>query len=226
MDAVSDRLDERTLRILEIATSLPTEDQDVLRKLSTREIPDWALAMADEYHKRIAQLTEHIATVKTLHNYATSPIHSLPTEILMRIFEEACTRRKDVVIASVCRLWRSVILSMPKLWVTVLANTKLEVWSDRKAIHFLRMVAPRCHTCPLTLRVHGFCSAEGDFAMTVVGIAANIDTLHVEFYAHSSTDQDLSPLNIALRSGMTQLKHLRITLGGASGSHMSDPGNI
>ncbi|KAI1785625.1 hypothetical protein LXA43DRAFT_120846 [Ganoderma leucocontextum] len=95
----------------EFASSVPATDRASLYGLSKDEIQAWALRKSEEY-----RLLSY--TMLSLHN-AAAPIHTLPTEVLMKIFGQTWDRRdarRSLVLPSVCRRWRTVYLSTPEFW--------------------------------------------------------------------------------------------------------------
>ncbi|PIL33217.1 hypothetical protein GSI_04667 [Ganoderma sinense ZZ0214-1] len=92
----------------DLASSLPIADRTSLVGLSPNDIRAWTSARADEYLRSARALF-------SIYN-AVAPIHSLPAEILSRIFEKCWTGRKSLRVGHVCRRWHSVLLDSKRFW--------------------------------------------------------------------------------------------------------------
>ncbi|PIL33190.1 hypothetical protein GSI_04640 [Ganoderma sinense ZZ0214-1] len=95
---------------------LPVADRASLVGLSPNDIRAWTSARADEYCRFARALL-------SIYN-AVAPIHSLPAEILSKIFEECWTGRKSLRIGHVCRQWRSVLLDSKRFWADAVKGGK------------------------------------------------------------------------------------------------------
>ncbi|KAF9551068.1 hypothetical protein CPC08DRAFT_715182 [Agrocybe pediades] len=114
----------------------------------------------DASEQEIAELTEKLERLKLAHcrlkeelNATASPILSLPAEILVEIFLLFCDLQKKepsklvlqhppaFVIGSVCRAWRRLVWSTPRMWGTLaitfcplrikIQNELLQEWIER-----------------------------------------------------------------------------------------------
>ncbi|TBU29283.1 hypothetical protein BD311DRAFT_777645 [Dichomitus squalens] len=86
--------------------SVPEPDPASLAGLSSDEIRPSTQTISEEHRL-------HYYTILSLHN-AAAPIHTLPTELLVKIFGQTWQDRRSVHLTSVCRRWRSVYLSTPQ----------------------------------------------------------------------------------------------------------------
>ncbi|KAI1786408.1 hypothetical protein LXA43DRAFT_898010 [Ganoderma leucocontextum] len=108
---------DHTLPFPDFASSMPAVDRASLDGLSKDEIRAWTLLKSEEY-----RLLSH--TMLSLHN-AVAPIHTLPTEVLMKIFGQTWDRRdarRSLALPSVCRRWRTVYLSASEFWAKVVSD--------------------------------------------------------------------------------------------------------
>ncbi|TBU29255.1 hypothetical protein BD311DRAFT_275471 [Dichomitus squalens] len=103
-----------TLPFPDFASSVPEPDRASLARLSSDEIRAWTLRKSDEY-----RLLSY--TMLSLHN-AAAPIHTLPTELLVKIFGQTWKDWRSVHLTSVCRRWRSVYLSTPQFWAAAVSG--------------------------------------------------------------------------------------------------------
>ncbi|EJF58025.1 hypothetical protein DICSQDRAFT_173394 [Dichomitus squalens LYAD-421 SS1] len=95
------------------ASSVPEPDPASLAGLSSDEIRPSTQTISEE--PRL-----HYYTILYLHN-AAAPIHTLPTELLVKIFGQTWQDRRSVHLTSVCRRWRSVYLSTPQIWAAAVS---------------------------------------------------------------------------------------------------------
>ena len=100
----------------DLASSMPAGDCASLEGLSPDEIRVWALRKSEEY-----RLLSY--TMLTLHN-AASPIHTLPVELLMKIFGITWNGwdQQGLRPTSVCRRWRRIYLATPEFWAEAVAG--------------------------------------------------------------------------------------------------------
>ncbi|KAI0738053.1 hypothetical protein C8Q80DRAFT_293504 [Daedaleopsis nitida] len=108
-----------------LGRALPVDERAALSKLAPQEVPAWADSRVAEYERRIKDIEGHISTFRSLRN-AQLPIHVLPSELLGRIFVEACSSRQDLRVAQVCRRWRVVVMGTPQVWANALEGR----WMD------------------------------------------------------------------------------------------------
>ncbi|TBU56526.1 hypothetical protein BD310DRAFT_611117 [Dichomitus squalens] len=94
--------------------SVPETDRASLAGLSSDEIRAWTLRKSEEY-----RLLSY--TMLSLHN-AAAPIHTLPPELLVKIFGQTWKDWRSVHLTSVCRRWRSVYLSTPQFWAAAVSG--------------------------------------------------------------------------------------------------------
>ena len=83
--------------------------------------------------RKVAKHEKYISALLAIHN-SVAPINKLPTEILEMVFAEVpsespwCNASWMLSLQSVCRRWRSVLLSMPDYWLRGL-YTALDPWN-------------------------------------------------------------------------------------------------
>ncbi|PIL33243.1 hypothetical protein GSI_04693 [Ganoderma sinense ZZ0214-1] len=99
----------------DFASPLSAADRASLEGLSKDEIQAWALRKSEEYRLLSYDML-------SLHN-AAAPIHTLPVELLRKIFSMTWTQwsRKGLRPISVCRRWRTVYLATTEFWAEALA---------------------------------------------------------------------------------------------------------
>lgn len=112
------RDDDLDLPYRDYADVLSFQDRRCLKGLSPLQTRTWTLSRIEQYRARILALG-------SIHNLAT-PLHArLPTEILIQIFGHIRpTSRKEIALAHVCRLWRSVLVQTSVFWAKML-ETKI-----------------------------------------------------------------------------------------------------
>jgi hypothetical protein len=148
------------------SASIPS-DNDVLQVKATIQEGKENLRLLDE---RIALLRlsllelerhrEEVQTYVTHHEAVLSPIRHLPPEILSEIFLAATNGQcmswpQDCGapwhLDKVCSYWRTVFISLPKLWSTINMNLKGDISSS--AYQFLRMCLDRSGNELLTFSI-------------------------------------------------------------------------
>ncbi|KAK1219058.1 hypothetical protein PQX77_018234 [Marasmius sp. AFHP31] len=121
-----------------------------------------------------------------------SPVHRLPTEILMEIFIIACEENElclsspsDVMkLSSVCGRWWEVIRSAPKLWSSITIN--FYRWKENFSAleKLVRLFLDRSDTQLLRLDLY-FCSENGIGMLPIIHAlhdhAARWQVLHLNF---------------------------------------------
>ncbi|KAI1796766.1 hypothetical protein LXA43DRAFT_937093 [Ganoderma leucocontextum] len=115
---VQQNLEDRDLPYPDYADILSSQDRRCLKGLSPLQTRSWALSRIEQYRACILALG-------SIHNLAT-PLHAyLPTEILIHIFGHIRpTSRKEIALAHVCHLWRSVLMRTSAFWAKML-ETKI-----------------------------------------------------------------------------------------------------
>ena len=135
--------DDLDLPYLDYADVLSFQDRRCLRGLSPLQTRSWTLSRIEQYRACILALG-------SIHNLAT-PLHAyLPTEILIQIFGHIRpASRKEIALAHVCRLWRSVLIRTSVFWAKML-ETKIGgslsnegAASDRVLRELLERSSPR-----------------------------------------------------------------------------------
>ncbi|KAI1786398.1 hypothetical protein LXA43DRAFT_1109973 [Ganoderma leucocontextum] len=145
----------------DFASAMPATDRASLEGLSKDEVRAWALRKSEEY-----RLLSY--TMLSVHN-AAAPIHTLPVELLMKIFSMTWSPRKGqqgLRPTSVCRRWCTVYLSAPAFWAEAVAelwfkaehdDEKCWTWGhDQKWLspEFVTMLLDRSSPHPIALHVH------------------------------------------------------------------------
>ncbi|KAJ6573464.1 hypothetical protein DFH09DRAFT_1457485 [Mycena vulgaris] len=122
---------------------------------------------------RLAEITRHIASFESqlarLHaerdgilkqlDSIVYPILSIPPEVTSEIFFHSVDiRRPDLrfplQLASVCRAWRIIALSTPRLWTSFYAHSSYLCGPDpEKLSSFLQFWLPRTGSLPLDLKI-------------------------------------------------------------------------
>lgn len=130
-------------------------------------------------------LAAHLAEAQSQRNILVSPIHTLPNEILARIFELSMAARADeprepvlLKVTFVCRFWKQIVLCTPSLWSVITfahrqdfvsasldhsQSTPLDIHFDEDHSHsewdesrFIALIQPHFHrTRSLTLNIDG-----------------------------------------------------------------------
>ena len=93
------------------------------------------------------------------------PLESVPDDVLIEIFiafsavglkgiprHKRRMRQCPIIIASVCKRWRAVTLTAPRLWTRITINV-LSSWSFVAAGHLVRLFNARSGTCPLEVSI-------------------------------------------------------------------------
>ncbi|KAM5541990.1 hypothetical protein V8D89_004300 [Ganoderma adspersum] len=132
----------KTFPFPDLASSMPVGDCAGLEGLSPDEIRVWALRKSEEY-----RLLSY--TMLSLHN-AAAPIHTLPVEILMKIFGMTWTAwdQQGLRLTSVCRRWRRVYLATPEFWAEAVAGLRPRFSGTEKLWYWYRPGAHRATQPP------------------------------------------------------------------------------
>lgn len=183
-------------QLSELSTQLPKDDQIALRVVhDATEIAEWASAHAEEHERRGI---DPIDAPLDIHNEAL-PIHRLPNEILMKVFEDTSLERMGVRLQLVCRRWKSVMLSTPRFWANLIAITTLSALYDLDDVYMLRQCLPRSGGLLLHVVLECFESFEDD----LFNYRHRISTLHVNHL-------DYHPLQDLVSAGMQNLYRLDV----------------
>ncbi|KAI1783839.1 hypothetical protein LXA43DRAFT_902765 [Ganoderma leucocontextum] len=145
----------------DFASSMPAMDRASLEGLSKDEVRAWALRKSEEY-----RLLSY--TMLSLHN-AAAPIHTLPVELLMKIFSMTWfpeNGRQGLHPTLVCRRWCTVYLSASTFWAEAVADLWFvgrpdggswtgTPWSqeNRLSSEFVTMLLDRSSPHPIALHV-------------------------------------------------------------------------
>ena len=145
----------------DFASSVSATDRTTLEGLGKDEIREWALRKSEEY-----RLLSY--TMLSLHN-AAAPIHTLPVELLMKVFGMTWTKwsLQGLRPTLVCRRWRTVYLATPEFWADAVAGLRPTLRSQlgiesflncidedvRPPPEFLAMLLDRSWPCPIPMRV-------------------------------------------------------------------------
>lgn len=109
-----------------------------------------ALHLRSELNEQITHLARSI-------NRGYSPISSLPTELLIRIFDLAIAGNTKRIgqLLFVCRSWTSILLSTPQLWSnirTLILVTTLDALQD--STQYFRACIERSKEYPITIDIN------------------------------------------------------------------------
>ncbi|KAI0686619.1 hypothetical protein C8Q76DRAFT_803869 [Earliella scabrosa] len=101
-------------------------------------------AMIWQHRSSLEHASRSIFKLKAAYN-ASTLIHSkLPTELLIEIFCHIDpSRRADIRIVHVCRLWRSIIHQIPDFWVGIVRAPNLLGRGYSISITLINLTAPR-----------------------------------------------------------------------------------
>ena len=110
---------------LDPAVFIPATDRASLEGLSKGELRAWALRKSEEY-----RLLSY--AMLSLHNDA-APIHTLPVELLMKIFGMTWSREGRLSPTSVCRRWYTLYQSTCAFWAGTLADLWFVERHDKKS---------------------------------------------------------------------------------------------
>ncbi|KAI1786393.1 hypothetical protein LXA43DRAFT_1109953 [Ganoderma leucocontextum] len=193
------------------ASAMPATDSASLEGLSKDEVRAWALRKSEEY-----RLLSY--TMLSLHN-AAAPIHTLPVELLMKIFGMTWSPRngrQGLHPTSVCRRWRTVYLSAPAFWAEAVADVWFAerhdggswVWGQEEGLssEFLTMLLDRSSPHPIALHVEQTLRGARDLTLPtcllpstvfphlnhVVSLYANVTLLHLHVL-HRVLDAGMVP---------------------------------
>ncbi|KIK61790.1 hypothetical protein GYMLUDRAFT_42838 [Collybiopsis luxurians FD-317 M1] len=117
--------------------------------------------------RRIQDLLEASKGYIEAHQALISPIRQLPSEILGEIFvwclpmdlkySVRSLKQAPLIFTSICRAWRSIALSTPRLWsslhIYLPPHLTSDVFSQRKA--GISLWLQRSRTLPLSISLHG-----------------------------------------------------------------------
>lgn len=121
--------------------NLPPGDCDAAQFRATRELAERNLAaikaLVERMRKSLYKMQEEewdMATIAALHKRALSPLRRLPNELLREIFLFAVVDNPASLdarigpwpISQVCGSWRSIVLSTPRLWSSILIHCPLK----------------------------------------------------------------------------------------------------
>lgn len=144
----------------------------------------------------------------------------LPNEVLAEIFFEVRDSLNDntwMRVISVCRLWRDVAISVPRLWSTI--ELDLDMTSEEALLGGLKLVLHRSKQAPLDVTV-------STRAQTLpVHKILRLDTLakHVHRFRYvrirTIHKESLDQISAAFSAPAPQLKTLRLGRFGSTGQH-------
>ncbi|KAK7022392.1 F-box domain-containing protein [Favolaschia claudopus] len=146
-------------------------------------------------------------------NFLLDPMARLPLEIQSHIFLEVCVDEPDnapnsppILFLSICRLWREIALSTPKLWA------KIQIDSTPRGSSYLELCKlwlERARSLPLNLTLHGSLRLEESLCDLLAVYSPRLEdlTLCVSF-----RDSEDSPYMIWQReeASLSSLKTLSI----------------
>ncbi|RPD61620.1 hypothetical protein L226DRAFT_612366 [Lentinus tigrinus ALCF2SS1-7] len=100
---------------------LPPDDLALLAGLPPPELGAAAESRIQVYRKMIEDMNGYIFQLISIQN-TTVPLHAtLPPEVLLNVFRHVSpTRRADIRLTHVCKLWRDLIHRTPEFWADML----------------------------------------------------------------------------------------------------------
>ncbi|KAK7048860.1 hypothetical protein R3P38DRAFT_1880141 [Favolaschia claudopus] len=136
---------------------MPQLPGPVISKL--QEATDELSSAIDAQTAILQDLITRRADARKRLNLLLDPMARLPLEIQSHIFLEVCVDQPDnapnsppILFLSVCRLWREIALSTPKLWA------KIQIDSPPPGHHYIELCElwlERARSLPLTITLHG-----------------------------------------------------------------------
>ena len=166
-----------------------------------------------------ADLTQITSFVRTSQNQYR-PIFRLPNEVLAEIFFEVRDSLNDntwMRVMSVCRVWRDVAISVPRLWSTI--ELDLDMPNEDELLGGLKLVLHRSKQAPLDVTVSTKARA------LPVHKILRLDTLakHVHRFRYvrirTIHKESLDQISTAFSAPAPQLKTLRLGRFGSTGQH-------
>lgn len=190
-----------------------------LRQLSFTSGPEQADVAATLVVALQADLTQITSIVRTSQNQYRS-IYRLPNEVLAEIFFEVRDSLSDntwMRVMSVCRLWRDIAISVPRLWSTI--ELDLDMANEEVLLGGLELVLHRSKQAPLDVTV----STRGQ--TLPVDKIRRLNTLakHVHRFRYvrirTIHKESLDRISAAFAAPAPQLKTLRLGRFGSTGQH-------
>ena len=166
-----------------------------------------------------ADLTQFTSFVRTSQNQHR-PVFRLPNEVLAEIFFEVRDSLNDntwMRVMSVCRLWRDVAVSVPRLWSTI--ELDLDMTNEEALLGGLKLVLHRSKQAPLDVTVSTRAQA------LPVHKILRLDTLAKHVYRfryvriRTIHKESLDQISTAFSAPAPQLKTLRLGRFGSTGQH-------
>ncbi|KAF9644681.1 hypothetical protein BDM02DRAFT_3121542 [Thelephora ganbajun] len=190
-----------------------------LRQLSFTSGPEQAEMAATLVVALQTDLTQITSFIRTSQNQYR-PIFRLPNEVLAEIFFEVRDSLNDntwMRVMSVCRVWRDVAISVPRLWSTI--ELDLDMTNEEELLGGLKLVLHRSKQAPLDVTV-----STRTQALPVHKIL-RLDTLakHVHRFRYvrirTIHKESLDQISAAFSTPAPQLKTLRLGRFGSTGQH-------
>jgi hypothetical protein len=166
-----------------------------------------------------ADLTQITSFIRTSQNQ-NRPIFRLPNEVLAEIFFEVRDSLNDntwMRVMSVCRVWRDVAISVPRLWSTI--ELDLDMPNEDELLGGLKLVLHRSKQAPLDVTVST--RAQALPAHKIL----RLDTLAKHIYRfryvriRTIHKESLDQVSAAFSAPAPQLKTLRLGRFGSTGQH-------
>ncbi|KAJ7752801.1 hypothetical protein DFH07DRAFT_519480 [Mycena maculata] len=145
-------------------------------------------AVVQEQHARLKELDETRNEIQKQLDLVVYPILTLPHEITSDIFVHClpsgayAIRLKNpsqapVLLLNVCKTWRSIAISTPRLWANLTVNFTTQSWDHSKLLARIDGWLSRAGSCPLSLTVakFDFSMASGLTPSTPLSYAIRID---------------------------------------------------
>ncbi|KAI0697666.1 hypothetical protein C8T65DRAFT_832453 [Cerioporus squamosus] len=156
---------------------LPPEDLALFSGLQPHEVRAVAESRIQAYRAMIESINGYIVHLSTIQN-TTVPLHAtLPPEILMNIFRHSFpSRRSDIRLTHVCKLWRDLIHRTPEFWVDMLASNEMTTrhlyFKNEFESILISSFITRSSPLPYELRIH-----QGELAF-LTKIASHASRIH------------------------------------------------
>lgn len=175
-----------------------------------------AAALVVALQADLTQITSFVRTSQNQHR----PLFRLPNEVLAEIFFEVRDSLNDntwMRVMSVCRLWRDVAVSVPRLWSTI--ELDLDMTNEEALLGGLKLVLHRSKQAPLDVTV----STRAQ--VLAVHKILRLDTLakHVHRFRYvrirTIHKESLDQISAAFSTPAPQLKTLRLGRFGSTGQH-------
>ena len=175
-----------------------------------------AAALVVTLQADLTQITSFVHTSQNQHR----PIFRLPNEVLAEIFFEVRDSLSDntwMRVMSVCRLWRDIAVSVPRLWSTI--ELDLDMANEEALLGGLKLVLNRSKQAPLDVTVST--RAQSLLVHKILRLDTLAKHVHRFRYVRIRTihKESLDQISVAFSAPAPQLKTLRLGRFGSTGQH-------